>query len=52
MRTQIKLNLMFPDRYFVVSKYNTENNSFISAVGGIYLFNEGYSEILEFDSSR
>ena len=47
----IKEVRIYSDRYFVVSKYNTENNSFISAVGGIYSFNEGYSEILEFDSS-
>ena len=47
----IKEVRIYSDRYFVVSKYNTENNSFISALGGIYSFNEGYSEILEFDSS-
>ena len=47
----IKEVRIYSDRYFVVSKYNTENNSFISTVGGIFSFNEGYSEILEFDSS-
>jgi len=50
-RGDIKEVRIYSDKYFVVSKYNIENNTFISAVGGIYLFNEGYSEILEFDSS-
>ena len=42
---------IYYDRYFAVSKYNIENNTFISTSGGVYSIDNGYYEILEFNSS-
>lgn len=41
---------IYSDKYFTVSTYNIENNTFISALGGIYSMEEGYYEVLEFNS--
>jgi hypothetical protein len=41
---------IYSDKYFAVSTYNIENNTFISALGGIYSMEEGYYEVLEFNS--
>ena len=43
---------IYSDKFFVVSKYDTKNKSFISTKGGIYSWDNGYYEILEFNSSR
>ena len=47
---------IYSDNYFAVSKYNIEDNTFISAHGGLYFIDDkGYYEVLEFnsiDSSR
>jgi len=41
---------IYSDKYFAVSTYNIENNTFISALGGIYSMEDGYYEVLEFNS--
>ena len=41
---------IYSDKYFTVSTYNIENNTFISALGGIYSMEECYYEVLEFNS--
>ena len=41
---------IYSDKYFATSKYNIESNTFISALGGIYSMDEGYYEVLEFNS--
>ncbi|MAD59635.1 MAG: hypothetical protein CMB81_04805 [Flammeovirgaceae bacterium] len=41
---------IYSDKYFTVSTHNIENNTFISALGGIYSMEEGYYEVLEFNS--
>tara|TARA_Y100000748_G_scaffold246672_1_gene211181 strand:+ start:4045 stop:4743 length:699 start_codon:yes stop_codon:yes gene_type:complete len=41
---------IYSDKYFSVSKYSIENNSFISALGGIYSMDDKYYEVLEFHS--
>ena len=35
---------IYYDRYFAVSKYNVENNTFISTSGGVYSIDNGYYE--------
>ena len=43
---------IYSDDYFAVSKYNIEDNTFISAYGGLYFIdNKGYYEVLEFNSN-
>ena len=41
---------IYSDKYFAVSTYNIENNTFISALGGMYSMEDGYFEVLEFNS--
>ena len=42
---------IYSDNYFAVSKYNIEENTFISAYGGLYFIdNNSYYEVLEFNS--
>jgi len=42
---------IYSDNYFAVSKYNIEDNTFISAYGGLYFIdNNEYYEVLEFNS--
>ena len=41
---------IYSDKYFAVSIYNIENNTFISAFGGMYSMDDGYYEVLEFNS--
>ena len=41
---------IYTDKYFVVSIYNTENKNFVSTKGGIYSVDNGYYEVLEFNS--
>ena len=42
---------IYSDNYFAVSKYNIEDNAFISAYGGLYsIDNNEYYEVLEFNS--
>ena len=42
---------IYSDKFFVVSKYDTKNKTFISTKGGMYSWDNGYYEILEFNSS-
>ena len=41
---------IYSDKYFALSTYNIENNTFISALGGMYSMDDGYYEVLEFNS--
>ena len=41
---------IYSDKYFAVSTYNIEKNTFISALGGMYSMEDGYFEVLEFNS--
>ena len=42
---------IYSDNYFAVSKYNIEENTFISAYGGLYFIdNNSYYEVFEFNS--
>lgn len=41
---------IYSDKYFAVSTYNIENNTFISTLGGMYSMEDGYFEVLEFNS--
>tara|TARA_B100000482_G_C12561007_1_gene280080 strand:+ start:386 stop:1084 length:699 start_codon:yes stop_codon:yes gene_type:complete len=42
---------IYSDKFFVVSKYDSNNKTFISTKGGRYSWDNGYYEILEFNSS-
>ena len=41
---------IYSDKYFALSKYNLDSKEFISTMGGSYSLEEGYYEVLEFNS--
>jgi len=41
---------IYSDKYFVISKYNLDSKKFISTMGGAYYLEDGYYEVLEFNS--
>ncbi|MDG2342063.1 MAG: hypothetical protein P8L24_03230 [Cytophagales bacterium] len=41
---------IYTDKYFVVSIYNIKDKNFVSTKGGIYSADNGYYEVLEFNS--
>ena len=42
---------IYSDKFFVVSKYDATNKTFISTKGGKYSLDNGYYEVMEFNSS-
>ena len=41
---------IYSDKYFAISKYNLDSKEFISTMGGAYSLEDGYYEVLEFNS--
>ena len=41
---------IYSDNYFAITKYNLETKEFISTKGGVYSMEDGYYEVLEFNS--
>ena len=41
---------IYSDKYFALSKYNLDSKEFISTMGGSYSLEDGYYEVLEFNS--
>ena len=41
---------IYSDKYFAISKYNLDSKEFISTMGGSYSLEDGYYEVLEFNS--
>ena len=41
---------IYSDNYFAITKYNLEKKEFISTKGGVYSMEDGYYEVLEFNS--
>ena len=41
---------IYSDKYFAISKYNLDSKEFISTMGGSYFLEDGYYEVLEFNS--
>ena len=41
---------IYSDKYFAISKYNLDSKEFISTMGGSYALEDGYYEVLEFNS--
>jgi len=42
---------IYSDNYFAITKYNLETKEFISTKGGVYSMEDGYYEVLEFNSN-